>query len=69
MIFQMRATVTLVGDSGVGKSSLLLTYIRGELPVAYTPTVFDKHSIDDIHERTLEPLHITIWDTAGQVGC
>jgi hypothetical protein len=34
----------IVGDSGVGKSSLLLSYTKGEMPEYQAPTVYDKFS-------------------------
>lgn len=34
----------VVGDSGVGKSSLLLSYTKGSMPEHQAPTVYDKFS-------------------------
>lgn len=34
----------IVGDSGVGKSSLLLSYTTGSMPENQPPTVYDKFS-------------------------
>lgn len=55
----------VVGDRGVGKSSLLLTYTAHAFPSGYTPTVFDSY-IDTVmvdgDRKCLE-----LWDTAKRV--
>ncbi|GAB4836392.1 Ras- protein RABC2a [Ancistrocladus abbreviatus] len=57
--------VLLVGDSGVGKSSLLLSFISNSSVHDLTPTigVDFKVKLVIIGEKRLK---LTIWDTAGQ---
>ncbi|XP_048520773.1 ras-like GTP-binding protein RhoL isoform X2 [Dendroctonus ponderosae] len=56
--------ITAVGDGIVGKTCLLTTYVTGEFPQAYIPTVFEHYgqqiTVDDVD------YDITLWDTAGQ---
>ena len=59
----MRNTVkcVVVGDSGVGKTSLLFTYCCGEFPSEYVPYVFDNYSMQvKVDELTWI---LTFWDT------
>ena len=37
-------TYAIVGDSGVGKTSLLMSYTTGEMSEDHTPTIYDKFS-------------------------
>ena len=57
--------VIIIGDSGVGKSNLLLRYASDSLVENHMATiglnyVFKIENIDDIR------LKMQIWDTAGQ---
>ncbi|XP_009773878.1 ras-related protein RABC2a-like [Nicotiana sylvestris] len=57
--------ILLVGDSGVGKSSLLLSFISQHPPQDLSPTI----GVDfKIRMLTVggKRLKLTIWDTAGQ---
>lgn len=57
--------ILVVGDGGVGKSSLLLTYTTHAFPSEHIPTVFDNY-IDTVmvdgDRKCLE-----LWDTAKRV--
>ncbi|KAM6160014.1 rho-related GTP-binding protein RhoD [Erethizon dorsatum] len=56
--------VVLVGDGGCGKTSLLMVFTDGDFPESYTPTVFERHTVN-LHMKG-KPVHLQIWDTAGQ---
>jgi len=54
-----------LGDSGAGKSSLLLRYTQGEFACEYMPTIgidFRLKNIE-VNGRTVK---VQVWDTAGQ---
>jgi len=54
-----------IGDSGAGKSSLLLRYTQNEFTVEYMPTIgidFRLKTID-VKGRTVK---VQVWDTTGQ---
>lgn len=57
--------IVVVGDGGVGKTSLLFTYCKAHFPDVYEPTIFDTFqkvlSVDHYQKVTL-----TLVDTAGQ---
>nr|KAF6438875.1 ras-like protein family member D [Molossus molossus] len=57
--------VVLVGDGGCGKTSLLMVFTQGNFPESYTPTVFERLSVDLPIKG--KPVNLQIWDTAGQV--
>uniref|UniRef100_A0A452QWM6 Ras homolog family member D n=1 Tax=Ursus americanus TaxID=9643 RepID=A0A452QWM6_URSAM len=57
--------VVLVGDGGCGKTSLLMVFAEGAFPESYTPTVFERLTVN--LQMKGKPLNLQIWDTAGQV--
>ncbi|PVF94901.1 GTP-binding protein rhoA [Serendipita vermifera] len=60
----MRRKVVLVGDGGVGKTSLIITFRYGEFPEQFMPTFWENPVVDiEVKNRLME---LVIWDTAGQ---
>ncbi|XP_074192859.1 rho-related GTP-binding protein RhoD isoform X2 [Rhinolophus sinicus] len=57
--------MVLVGDGGCGKTSLLMVFAEGAFPESYTPTVFERLTVN--LQIKGKPVHLQIWDTAGQV--
>lgn len=61
---QINMKLVIIGDGGVGKTCLLLTYINKGFPRQYSPTV-----VDNYQARVKVGPHsvcLDIWDTAGQ---
>ena len=54
----------VVGDSAVGKTSLLATYRRGSFFDEYITTIFDNYSTVIVVNG--KPVEVGLWDTAGQ---
>ncbi|EPY31778.1 Rab family, other [Strigomonas culicis] len=63
--------VVTVGDSGVGKSAMLIAFTSGAFNPNTTPTVgseFFVKRVQVVDKDTLAPraVHLQLWDTAGQ---
>ena len=58
--------VILVGDMGVGKSSLISQYIKKEFPESPLPTIAVEFTTIIIKMINGDKVKMQIWDTAGQ---
>lgn len=56
--------VVVVGNSSVGKSSLISLWRHAEIPVNYVPTIFDNYIV----QYNNVSRSISIWDTAGDLN-
>lgn len=63
---KLETKVVFLGDSGVGKSSLLLRYIRNEFSEAFEVTIGGAFLQTSVDLGEGEVVTLDIWDTAGQ---
>lgn len=61
---QPRVKCVLIGDSQVGKTSMVVSYTTNGYPAEYVPTAFDTYSVEVSVDNTLYCLQLC--DTAGQ---
>ena len=59
-----RAKLVLVGDAGVGKTSLLIAHTTGKFPTGYVPTVFETFA-STLTAADGRPVELSLWDQAG----
>jgi len=57
--------LVVVGDTHVGKTSMVLGYLTNTLPNNYVPTITDTHTAHVTNPEKKEVLNITFVDTAG----
>jgi small GTP-binding protein len=58
--------VILVGNSGVGKTCLIGSYLKNTFENRPTPTVAPAYSCREVKKRDGTVIVLQIWDTAGQ---
>eukprot|EP00347_Sterkiella_histriomuscorum_P021626 403333325 len=56
--------VVVVGDSGIGKTNMILSYAQDSFSSEYKPTVFDHYSSEV--EYNGHPCSLEIWDLSGK---
>lgn len=61
-----RVKLVLLGDSGVGKSCLVLRYVRGQFDPTSKVTVGAAFMSHSVHLPDGSTIKFEIWDTAGQ---
>ena len=57
--------ILILGDSTVGKTTLLLKYVDGYFPPIYVATIGVEYKIKKININGIN-INLQIWDTAGQ---
>ena len=65
MNYDKTCQLLIIGDSSVGKTSLITRYTNGTFKEEYLATVGLDYSSKD-EEFNNETIHIKLWDTAGQ---
>lgn len=58
--------VLLLGDSGVGKTGLIMRYCDNTFPVSFSSTIGVDIKMKLIVNKRGERIKLQIWDTAGQ---
>ncbi|OHS93944.1 GTP-binding protein YPT31/YPT8 [Tritrichomonas foetus] len=61
----MKAKIVLIGDSGVGKTSMINRLTKNEFTIDYTPTV-GGNVANYVINTDKGTVHFGVWDTAGQ---
>jgi small GTP-binding protein len=56
--------IVVVGDTGVGKTNLLLSYATDQFMLEHVPTVFDHYSLET--EVRNQRIKIEVWDQSGR---
>ena len=62
---EINLKILILGDSSVGKTSLLLKYVDGYFPTIYVATIGVEYKIKTININDCN-INLQIWDTAGQ---
>ena len=62
----LEAKVVLLGDSGVGKSSLSLRFCQGRFPTFHEVTIGAAFLQQTVRLRDGSQIKLSLWDTGGQ---
>ena len=60
------AKALLIGDSGVGKSSILIRYVKNEFSESFITTIGIDFMIKTVKIEPYNEIKLQIWDTAGR---
>ena len=64
-LFEMESRkCVIVGDGGVGKTCMLVSYKYNNFPHEYVPTVFENYTVSVTSGR--QTCQLRLFDTAGQ---
>ena len=60
--------LVVIGDGGVGKTSLLITHTQGVFPVDYKPKVFDSYAEQVVvnFDGSSRSVSLQLWDSSCQ---
>ncbi len=58
--------IVLIGESNVGKTSIMNRFLRKEFKEKYEPTISAQYENILIHKSNNYSIKIAFWDTAGQ---
>ena len=58
--------IILVGDPGVGKTSIMTKFVTNEFQSSYTATIGIEYKLKDIYINNNTCARLKIWDTCGQ---
>lgn len=58
--------VVMIGDSGVGKSNLLMRYTKGDFNIESKTTIGVEFATKKVQTQDGKRVKAQIWDTAGQ---
>ena len=62
---EINLKILILGDSSVGKTTLLLKYVDGYFPTIYVATIGVEYKVKKININGIN-INLQIWDTAGQ---
>jgi small GTP-binding protein len=58
--------IVILGNSGCGKTAIILRWVSGTFPEASNPTIGSNHQRKRILLGPNRPVDLYVWDTAGQ---
>jgi small GTP-binding protein len=62
---ELKFKILIIGDSGVGKTSMLLKYVDNYFPDTHIATIGVEYKTKTIFKGKYK-ITLNIWDTAGQ---